>query len=333
MWIIPTNSELSVFVPAGGCSTWDLSELSQTYARSLLWKSKHSAPSIWRRRLNARKNWWLRSLSGRTLKPSMHGPFVTAYTASLAVIPASRSAQRADAKAPPTPGTFGRILNGISTQYDLFGASSRTSKGTSASATTQYTKAWKEWVTQLRREYTRRLNWGRHRYANACSSLRQPTLVDCGTAWPTPTAKEGKRTSNSFGRIVPNLDKSVKMWATPTVMDEIDCVRSYEKIKETQAKTDAGMVNLREQVFHPQLTHSRKPETPKMWPSPTGLESEKDWKNQGQNSLTKMNLNGQLAPASPNTPGKRPVLLNPAWVAQLMGTTSAETFFACTETG
>jgi len=67
------------------------------------------------------------------------------------------------------------------------------------------------------------------------------------------------------------------------------------------------------------------------YPTPTALEAEKTVPSTRQNSLTKMALTGQLHQEGSNTNGNIRGLLNPAWVAQLMGTTLDETFCAYTE--
>lgn len=345
MWILPTqiHNEFYQYAQVGECSTWELSELSEIASTSLMWKSKPFAAITWL--LRWKRVWWMQHLFGRTLKPSTHRLFADWWTASLAATHANPSAMQGNAVEPKTPGTFGRILKGLRTQYDLFGASLKTSRDTLAWDSTKFSEAYTVWVTQLRQEYSRRLSSGRHKYGSGFSSLRCPTLEDCGTVWPTPVATEYGRNQNSWGGPRPNLDKAAKMWATPTTFDETEIVRPYQKIKQTQIKTDAGCLNLREQVFYPEMTASRKAETPKMWPTPAARD-EKD--GNSIEHLTKQSNNrnhldqllnalkiygGQLHPATPNTIGKPPELLNPAWVAQLMGTTLDVIYFGCSETG
>jgi hypothetical protein len=346
MWILPTNmhNEFLASAQAGECSTWELSELSEIASTSLMWKSKPFAASTWR--LRWKRVWWLQRLFGQTLKPSMHGPFVDWWTASLAAIPANHLAMQGNAGAPTTPGTFGRILNTSQTQFDLFGHSLKTSKDILASDSPKFSEAWKIWVTQLRREYSRRLSWGRHRYGNASLSLRLSTLDVCGNAWPTPKAGESNNYQTNYDREkIPMLELAVKMWATPTCFDETEIVRPYQQIKETAAKTDAGCINLREQIFYQEMTASRKADTPKMWPTPAARD-EKDGNSMEHLTKTSKNRNhldqlpnalkiygGQQGPANHNTNGKAQELLNPAWVAQLMGTTLGEIYFGCSETG
>lgn len=93
--------------------------------------------------------------------------------------------------------------------------------------------------------------------------------------------------------------------------------------------------------------HSPKlSEVAKMYPTPAAT----DYKGSGKTGVGRDRLDyvverkiqkgvtlslskgGHLAPDPTSTHGKPHGLLNPAWVAQLMGTTLEKTFFACTET-
>lgn len=89
----------------------------------------------------------------------------------------------------------------------------------------------------------------------------------------------------------------------------------------------------------------------KMWPTPTTAEAGKigNQPNYGQTALSnhpaivgqvmreksvkdRRGVSGQPVQEKSSMNGKRPALLNPVWVAQLMGTTLEKTFFVCTAT-
>lgn len=63
------------------------------------------------------------------------------------------------------------------------------------------------------------------------------------------------------------------------------------------------------------------------------MEAEKASRTTNQQSLSKMAITGQLHQENSNMNGKNQERLNPAWVAQLMGTTLEQSFFACMATG
>ena len=156
MWIIPKNKELSAYVQDTGESNWDSKELAQYLERSVMWRSKPSRWQTWLQRL--KKVSWMQRLSGRILRPSMDALFEEKYTASLEVIPASRSVAPENEKEQTTPDTFGRILLESCRQLDLFGASLKTSPDTLPLDSLKFTEAYEIWVTKLRLDSLVRLS-------------------------------------------------------------------------------------------------------------------------------------------------------------------------------
>ena len=223
--------------------------------------------------------------------------------------------------------SFGRILKGQSiAALDLFGASLKMSQDTYPGLSPMYLRAYELWVTQLSRDCLQRKKLVRHMSANGCLS--------------SPLKKN---------------------WTTPVLMDTEESVQAHAKrakrLKERhKGKTGNGCgMSLGTQV--------------KKWPTPTASEAEKACKGQNQESLVKMSKSGQLYQSNHNTNGKNPgqcsqndplkcsiatyksILrayrkgkrksipvmelpeeLNPAWVAQLMGTSLEQSFFVNTVT-
>jgi len=180
MWILPKQLHTSAFVPDTAALRLDCTELSEICARSLFVRSKPSPARTWSAKW--RRDSWTQHLSGRILKPSHGQSFVTAWTSSLAVIPASPSAQPENASAQKTLGTSGLSSQ---TEFDFFApdsAISRMSKDTSASDSERSLESWNKLVIQRRGEYSARLK-SAHRISASGSS-----------SWPTIRASEYKDT-------------------------------------------------------------------------------------------------------------------------------------------
>ncbi len=209
MWLLPSNHPLySAFVQEPLGSNEELNELSARCEQSLMWRSKPSLSKTWLSRW--KKVYWLPHLFSRILKPSMHESFVIKYTASLPDIRASLSALPANKKGKKIHDTFSRIYSTLLTQYDLFGASSKTSAATSHWDMTKCKEAFTILVTQLSQEYSLRLKQAQHMRENGCSSL----------LWKTPLygdSADREFSVNSRGE--PKLSAEVKQWSTPTATE------------------------------------------------------------------------------------------------------------------
>lgn len=267
MWIIPNNLTVSHSVRDTLESNWDLKELSQTLEQSVMWRSKPSLARTWLQRLNRVS--WLKHLSGRILKPSMESRFVTEYTSSLAVIPASPSQSQDRGKAQTTPDTFGRILKESSRQLDLFGASSKTSQDILQSDSPQFTEAYEIWVTQLRQDCLQRQRSARHTRENGCLS------------WPTATQDGNHNRKGASKASGDGLSTAAKKWRTPSGSD------GEGGIMENLPGKD-GHYKLRDQVN---------------WPTPREAASRDTQHDRGKCNLGEV-VCGLLAPDSPSTNGK-----------------------------
>ena len=215
MWIIPQNYQpSSVSARDMVASSEDLSLPGINIEQSLMWRSKPSPLRTWLQRW--KRDSWFRHLSGRILKPCQHTAFETELTCLLAVIPASRLAPLGFVRGPKTQGTYGHTSTTTYEQLDLFAASLRTSKDTSALDCETSLQTWKALVTQRRGEYSARLKSARLTRESGC------------TSWPTPQARDhrqgsapasGRMLRKSQQKFSPNLNDSVLMWPTPSARD------------------------------------------------------------------------------------------------------------------
>ena len=208
VWILPNNyPQSSRYAQDMVASSEDLALPDLNIEQSLMWRQKPSQLRTWSQRW--KRDSWFQHLCGRILKPCQWTAFESELTSSLAVIPASHSAQQDSAKAQKTPDTSGHSLGDTSRQLDLFAASSRTSKGTSALDSEKSLKTWKALVTKRRGEYLARLKSARLISASGSISWLTPVVQDSKHSginpsangsrgllvnqvqWPTPSASQG----------------------------------------------------------------------------------------------------------------------------------------------
>ena len=182
-WILPKQLHTSACALDTAALSLDCTEQSEICARSLFVRSKPSPSRTWSAKW--RRDSWTQHLSGRILKPSLGQRFVTEWTSSLVVTPASPSVQPDSAEEKTTRGTCGLTSQTAFDFSDPAAASLKTSKDISAWGCPTSSKTWQEWVIERRGAYSQRLNAERLTSGNGCSS------------WPTMTANEAK---NSQGK-------------------------------------------------------------------------------------------------------------------------------------
>ena len=289
MWILPKQLHTSDFVPDTAALSLDCTELSEICARSLFVRSKPSPARTWSAKW--RRDSWTQHLSGRILNPSHGQSFVTAWTSSLAVIPASPSAQPESGSAQKTLGTSGLSSQ---TEFDFFApdsAISRMSKDTSALDSEKSLESWNQSVIKRRGEYSARLKSGRLTRESGSSSWPTARTSDCHNS---PTSEQG---GDRYAQL-----RTVVCWPTATSRD---WKGAYSK--EAHAKKNR-MSLLPDAVEH--------------WPTPTVQEAGKigNQANHGQIALSNhpairgevnrdkydKGKHGQAAPANPSTDGSRP---------------------------
>lgn len=299
MWIIPSNHPLySAFAPEFLASREDLQELASKPVSWPTWKSKPTSVQTWLRAW--KRVYWIPHLFGRMLKPSMHAPFVDEYTASLAVIHAPENRLPGYEKGISIMDSFGRIYAELSRQQDLFGHSSKMWMTTLRERIRLYTAAYEIWVTQLRRESILRRKLARHMSGKDYSSLH----------WRTPMSQD----FGGSGRMdfSDKLSVQAKNWPT------------------------AAAANWRDGASNQHGKNSRPlNEVVQLWPTPyASMERKYKLKKGGQSADRNLSamarrgeMNGQQDKEDFNMNGNILGQLNPAWVAQLMGTTLEKIFF------
>lgn len=296
MWIIPSNLPLSsAFAPEYLESSEDLKELASIPVSWPTWKSKPTSLQTWLRAW--KRVYWIQHLFGRMLKPSMHDRFVDEYTASLEVIHAQVNPSPGYEKAISIKDSFGRLYEDLSRQPDLFSVSSRTWMTTLRERIRLYKEAYVIWVTGLRQEYTRRRKLALLMRESDCSSLR----------WPTATTMDTEQEPDKL------LERAARLKAkhngkNGTTYSGNGCGMSLGTAVKNWATPAArdwkGSHAENSQGFLMRLNHSR-----------------------GVSLTEQIQRLGQQDKDSINTTGKSRAQLNPAWVAQLMGTTLEKIFF------
>lgn len=302
MWIIPSNHPLSsAFAQEYLDSKEGLQELVSTVVSLPTWKSKPSSLQTWLRAW--KRVFWVPPLFGRMLKPSMHDRFVDEYTASLVVIHVPENHLPGFGKAISIKDSFGRLYAALSQQLDLFGAFSKTWMTILRDRTRLYKEAYTIWVIELRQESIRRRNLARHMKGQGFLSLqwKTPIASDC--------ANHAGKTGNGCGM---SLGTAVQLW--PTVS-----ARGWKSGESNQHGKNSRPLN----------------EVVKLFPTPYATMEKKYKLKKGSQAADKNlsamarrgELASQMAPEIINTNGKNREQLNPAWVAQLMGTTLEKIFF------
>lgn len=268
MWLyVPGISATSPSALAAEDSISASSWQCQMLAQSCWWRGKPSPSPLWSKRCNAL--FWLRRLSGRMPPPSMAGPGVASWVASLAASHASPIPSRAAEAADTIPETSGRTPGGSSPRRAPGGCSSRTSLACSprprdsAPAPTASAEIYRDWVMRLRADYSARLRSARAMSASACSSSAWPTarastamsalgnpdrakdpsnsrLEDTVALWPTPKSSDptsgADRTRRDTGAPQSALPTAVALWPTATATATARDHRSVEAGPSTHAR-------------------------------------------------------------------------------------------------
>jgi hypothetical protein len=261
-------------------------------------------------------------------------PFVERYTESLEVIHVPENRQPGYERAICIKDSFGRLLEERSRQADLFGAFLKTWTTTLRERIRLYNEAYEIWVMQLRQESLQRRKLAALRreressyslWPTACATnYKGPCLHGTGgpnlqTAvhhWQTPIASRGDYQNTSSGKKL-KLAGEVKKWTTPVASD---------LNRNTVYKQGGTALSLQVKNWAtPKASDHKNSGT-----SPSRLVTRNPNKNGGGFSLelpAQVQLNGPLARESSNTTGKSQEQLNPAWDAQLMGTTLEKILF------
>lgn len=324
MWILPKQLHTLASVQATGALTLDSSEQSQLCAQSLLVRSKPSPARTWSAKW--RRDSWTRHLSGRILRLSHSGAFVTEWLSLVADTLASHSRQQASDSAQKTPDTSGLTYQPELLQCDQVYVSLKTSRDISRWGCPTLSKTWQDWVTERRGAYSARVK-SAHRINGSGSS-----------SWPTATSRDYKGPyrpesvirSDGKSRAMDTLDQAVvtvQNWPTPATADggEIGNQPNFGQVCLSNHPAIVG-IPTREKLQKDRAGVS------KQWPTPTASEV----LDQGTNweSLAKADKGGRIlrriatleasfgppAPASSSTDGSRREL----WATPRSGKTTDE---------
>jgi hypothetical protein len=206
MWILPKNYHLSShFAQDMVESKEDLTLPDLNIESSLMWRSSPSPLRTWLQRWKTTS--WFQHLCGRILKPFHQKSFETKLMSSLPDIHVNRSAQQEADRERTIQDIYGLSLKNTSQQLDLFGASLKMWKDTSASDSEMCLKIWQDSVTQQRGEYSARLK------------LAHRTKEKESLSWPTVTVHGNYNQKGLSKTSGDGLETAVKNWPTPTVFD------------------------------------------------------------------------------------------------------------------
>ena len=246
MWLYVPTSCRSAPEPEGSTSASDWR--ARMLARSVTWNGKHSPPQTWSQRLKQVS--WTRLLFGAILAPSTASRGVERWIGSLAESRASRTAPPGNVLGPVTNGTSGPTLPGSLERSGPASSSWKTFQESQGITTSASGQSYEEWITGLRRDYSRRLRLVRHmsgngslswatpmernwhptgvkqawdwdggRYRREDGSLVETNLPHQTTHWPTPTSRDEKdrgHTQEDRPNRGPTLGRDVLNWPTPT---------------------------------------------------------------------------------------------------------------------
>lgn len=272
MWILPKQLHTSHYVQDMEGLISDLNEQSQTYAQSVLVKSKHSPLRTWCQKW--KRDTWTQHLYGRILKPSHGKSFVESWILSRGVFPANHLVQQEKEMQTQTNDTCFPIsskelenVNQVSSSWKMLKESSVPNCQETDGVTQQEhqfcsmsSENWKEWVTKQRQEFSQR--------------VKSEHLI---------------------------REKESLSWGTPNTMDCLPS-RSYEAMKRQAVnggrKNRQRPGNLREQVDPLMCQAYQEASVEANWPTMTAMEADKaGYYDKGQmgQSLSAMANRGELS--------------------------------------
>ena len=331
MWILPINKSItSACAVDTKESGLDSEEFSQICERSLTWRGKDSLSRTWLQRW--KRESWMQHLCTRTLKPSLTGSFVDAWTSSLAdsranhsVLPESVTALKIRDTSSLTSQTESESAN-----LELFSSktlkeSSQPRQQTGNQFSNMSSESWKAWVTEQRREYSVRLKSAHLTRESGSSSL----------AWPTPTAVNRVRDEETMEKCLKfrqsNGQTSVPLYLEEKVIREPQNwpTATTRDWKDTNATVPPSRANPSKQTLGQRVAHvglldqanlSTIGKSQGSWSTPQA----RDWK--GPEGRAYKGQTKDL-PSQTEAQGK----LNPDWVESLMGLPTGWTDFDFSE--
>ena len=224
MWLYVPTSCQSAPGPEDSISASD--SPAQMLAQSVTWSGKHSRSQTWLQRF--KRVSWTMLLSGAILPPSMATRGVERWIGSLAESRVSHTALPDSGKGPTTNGTSGPTLpesSGKSDPASSFWRTFQESQGITTSASGQ---SYGEWVTTLRRDYSRRKRLAERRSGSACSSWPAPNLPNGGRMAATAERK-GNTLYQLDRKVQEGLEWATRVWPAPTTAPEAPNKHTHTK--------------------------------------------------------------------------------------------------------
>ena len=362
--IIP-KSLTSHFAQDTKVSDLELSEQGSILEQSLTWRGKHSLSRTWLTRL--KRGGWIKPLSSLmyVLSPgnhSLHTWVKESCHSDFHVNPFPLQVKEKQQKTTVGSSTLLQMelpfLNQESSSQKTSKDCSQQKCQTEACASNILSRDWKQWVTQLRQDYSVRKKSVRH--TEGRESLSWPTtstvqdsdkatkkmrvdhqnnltavVFDSQKVWLTPTVTQMERTlegmekrvayRKSIGRkyVEGCLQEQVKNWPTPTVTEGHNTACQSQFKRNTPPLGTAVIIS----GHQDQTKTNTSGKNQESWATPMVGEAHLTVKSQKvadqRKSEGKINLTRQASVG-----GK----LNPAWVEHLMGLPVGWTHFDCLET-
>lgn len=243
MWIVPKTLNISPSALVMEESTSGSSELSDLFARSVMWRSKPSPSRTWSRRLKTDSS--TRLLSLRILNDSTGLSSLEKWISSLGASPVSRSPKLDEELEMKTPDISSPISSKGSESSDLPLFSLRTSRGSSQPSSEETAgetpkglpfssmsaENWNEWVSRSRLECSQRakselLTRERGSSSSDAVLISVPRVSTSSTnssegqnISPEQLIPEGGERAPSLGSPPESPSASLPNWATPTTRD------------------------------------------------------------------------------------------------------------------
>ena len=191
--------------PEPAALTWDSAQLTRRLASCATWNGKPLPPPTWSRRLHTVG--WMMLLCGQICEPSTAALGVASWIGSWRASRASLTASPATSEGPETNGTSGPIWPGLSGSAGPAALSSKTSPASCGTTTTPSGRSFREWATELRKDYSRRQKWALPTSGSDCSY------------WPTPLAMDINHGGAARRQSLKLSDAARAFYPTPAARD------------------------------------------------------------------------------------------------------------------
>ena len=207
--------ESSQSAPEAEGLTLDLESLARVLELSVTSNEKHSPSQLWLRRF--RQGGWTRRLFGLMCEPSTATSGAERWIGSLVESPVSPTASPDSDEELPTTETCGRVPPESSENSDPASFSWRMLQASYGFTTKPSDATYKAWVTELGKDYSRRMKSERRIFANACSSWHTPAARMSASHGGTWNGRYYITTSG--GKESSSLTHQTANWRSPRARD------------------------------------------------------------------------------------------------------------------